>query len=111
MTIEIWIDTLQHRAVDGSGAARRLSLDEVRRQALDSRPGWLARELDRRGDETLVAAALAANPELDTALAPRLLGAGRIGIVVDECLLSRLSAALPAKSGPANTGVHAENAP
>ncbi len=109
MTIEIWIGTLQHRAVDGSGAARRLSPDEVRRQALDSRPGWLARELDRRGDEGLIAAALAANPELDAALAPRLLDPRRIGIVMDERLLCRLSAALPPTTGPAWSGPHPED--
>lgn len=109
MKIEIWMDTLQHRTADEAGAARRLSPDEVRRQALDSRPGWLAQELDRRGDEALVADALAAQPELDAALAPRLLDTRRIGIVVDEHLLARLSAALPATSGPAATGLHPEN--
>ena len=110
MKIEIWIDTPQHRAVDEAGSARRLSPDEVRRQARHSRPGWLARELDRRGDEELIAGALAADPELDAALAPRLLDPRRIGIVVDERLLSRLSAALPPTSGPAGTGLHPGNA-
>lgn len=109
MEIEIWIDTLQHRPVGESGAARRLNPDEVRRQALDSRPGWLAQELDRRGDEGLIAEALTANPELDAALAPRRLDARRVGIVVDERLLSRLSAALPATSGPATTGLYPED--
>lgn len=109
MKIEIWMDTLQHHAVGEAGEARRLRPDEVRRQALDSRPGWLARELDRRGDEALVADALAAHPELDAALTPRLLDPRRIGIVVDEHLLARLSAALPATSGPAATGLHPED--
>lgn len=111
MKIEIWMDTLQHRAVGEAGAARRRSPDEVRRQALYSRPGWLARELDRRGDETLVADALAAHPELDAALAPRLLDPRRIGIVVDEHLLARLSAALPATSDSAATGLRKGDLP
>ena len=105
MTIELWIDALQHSMTDRAGfARRRLSPDEVHKRVLDSRPGWLARELDRPEDEARIAAVLAANPGLDAALAPRRLDARRIGIVVDEPLLSRLSAALPAKSGPGATG-------
>lgn len=109
MTVETWISTLQHEAPDALGARRRLTPDEVHQRALTFRPGWLACELDRPGDEELIAEALAANPGLDDALAPRLLDPGRIGIAVDAHLLSRLAAALPDKPDSIITDLRQEH--
>ena len=109
MPVEIWIASLQHDVQD-NGAARRLTSDEVHQRALASRPDWLACELDRRGDEAQIAAALASHSDLDAAFAPRPLDAHRIGIVVDQALLSRLSAALVPQPKPVITGPHRETA-
>lgn len=109
MPVEIWIASLQHD-VQNDGTARRLTSDEVHQRALASRPEWLACELDRRSDEARIADVLASHPDLNAAFAPHPLDAHRIGIVVDQALLSRLSAALAPQPKPAITGPHRETA-
>ena len=75
---------------------RHLTPPEVRQRALDARAGCIAWELDRRHDEARIAAAITADPALDEALNPRMLDERRIGIVDDDDLLARVSAALAA---------------
>ena len=88
MPHEIYIDARQHELTEDRPTGRPLTPAEVRQRALDRRPGWLAWHLGRIGDEALIEAALAADLE------PRLLDGERIGIVVDDTLVTRLSAAL-----------------
>ena len=96
MAYEIYINALQHESDEDGCARRRLTLAEVHQRALDSRPGWIAWHLGRIGDEALIAAALDADPYLAADLEPRMLDNNRIGIVVDEALITRIAAALAA---------------
>ena len=94
MPHEIYINPRQYE-LTGDGLARRpLTPREVQRRALDRRPGWLAWHLGRIGDEALIEAALAADPNLAADLEPRMLDSKRIGIVVDNTHVTRLSTAL-----------------
>ena len=91
---ELWVNTL-HEPL-GDGTARRLTATEIHQRAREFRPEWLARALGRRLDETRIAAALYADPDLDAAFEPHALDDERIGIVVDEDLLARLRIAIGA---------------
>ena len=94
MPHEIYINARQYE-LTGDGLARRpLTPGEVQQRALDRRPGWLAGHLGRIGDEALIEAALAADPNLAADLEPRLLDGERIGIVVNDTLVTPLSTAL-----------------
>ena len=94
MPHEIYINALQHDSGEDDFTRRRLTPAEVHQRALDRRPGWLAWHLGRIGDEGLIEAALAADPGLAADLEPRMLDSKRIGIVVDDALITRLTTAL-----------------
>ena len=96
MPHELYIDALQHAPGADGLSRRRLTPDEVHAQALDRRPGWIAWHLGRVGDEALVEAALAADPQLAADLKLRMLDDDRIGIVVDDVLATRITAAIGA---------------
>ena len=94
MPYEIYISSHQHTFTDDPLVRRVLTPDEVQQHALEERPGWLAWHLGRIGDEGLIEAALAADPDLAADLEPRMLDSKRIGIVVDDALVTRLTTAL-----------------
>ena len=94
MPHEIYIAARQYELTDDGIAGRPLTPDEVQQRALDRRPGWLAWHLGRIGDEALIEAALAADPGLAADLEPRMLHGERIGIVVDNTHVTRLTTAL-----------------
>lgn len=96
MPHEIYMNALQHELADDGLARRRLTPAEVHQRAIDRRPGWIAWHLGRVGDEDLIEASLTADPTLATDLEPRMLDDHRIGIVLDETLVTRLTAALQA---------------
>lgn len=94
MPHEIYIDARQYDLTENRLAGRRLTPAEVQQRALDRLPGWLAWHMGRIGDQALIEAAHAADPDLAADLEPRMLDSKRIGIVVDDALVTRLSAAL-----------------
>ena len=94
MPHEIYINALQYDLTEDGLAGRRLSPAEVQQRALGKLPEWLAWHIGRIGDEALIEAALAADPDLAADLEPRMLDDKRIGTVVDDALVTRLSAAL-----------------
>ena len=96
MAHELYIDALQHAPGAEGVSRRRLTPAEVHAEALDRRPGWIAWHLGRVGDEDLIEAALAADPQLAADLEPRMLDGDRIGIVVDDALATRLATAIGA---------------
>ena len=61
MPHELCVDALQNESGEDGLGPRRLTPSEVRRCALDRRPGWTAWHLGCIGDEELIEAALAAD--------------------------------------------------
>lgn len=95
-TVEIGIDAVQFDFSSEPGRARRLSAEEVHARVLEHRPEWLADDIGRPYQASNIDDALHADPELASALAPRELPGGRLGIVVDEDLRARIRAAIRA---------------